>query len=202
MNLGPKINMFLLSWSDRQWSHLPVLKREIRRLLIKNAAPVNNSLDMINRTFASSAQTHARVLRQEWSQTHYWCWRSLTLMLVYSGRFMAEVLVEGLQNNPCSNPDLIVMSFIIPLLEYINCVVTRAEFKIRGRSTFLFFLLPHCSIIFIPHSIIKYEKQNSISFATVHNMSHLRSCSVLSLTGPVGSTLQIQLKLRHTWASL
>lgn len=171
MNLGPKINMFLLSWSDRQWSHLPVLKREIRRLLIKNAAPVNNSLDMINRTFASSAQTHARVLRQEWSQTHYWCWRSLTLMLVYSGRFMAEVLVEGLQNNPCSNPDLIVMSFIIPLLEYINCVVTRAEFKIRGRSTFLFFC-SHTAQSFSSHTPSSNMKSRTLSrlpqFITCH----------------------------------
>lgn len=138
MNLGPKINMFVLSWSDRQWSHLPMLEREIRRLLIKIAALVHNSLDMINRTFASSIQTRARILGQSVIRdpAHYWCWWSLTQKLENSGRFTVWVLEEGLQSNPSSNPDLIVMSCIILLLEYISCVVTRTEFMIRGQSTF------------------------------------------------------------------
>lgn len=51
---------------------------------------------------------------------------------------MVRVLVEGLQSNPLSNPDVIVMSFIILLFEYISHVVTRTEFVIRGQSNFQF----------------------------------------------------------------
>lgn len=160
----------------------PTLERKIRRLLIKNVAcPMHSSLDMINRTFASSAQTRARILGQSVIQdaAHYWCWRSLTQKLEYSGRFMVWVLVEGLRSNPSPNPDLIVMSFIILLLEYISCVVTRTEFTIRGQLTSLSFAFTPLSrpASHAPHQIWKAELY---LFATVHNMSHLQSCSMLS----------------------
>lgn len=89
---------------------------------------------------------------------------------------MVRVLVEGLQSNPSSNPDLIVMSFIILLLEYISCTVTRTEFMIRGQSTFLF-----SAFTLVPHrTLIKYEKQNCV-FSPQSVTCHISSLAVCYL---------------------
>lgn len=48
---GPKINMFVLSWRDRQWSHLAISEGK-ELILIKNAAAADDMLGIASRTFA------------------------------------------------------------------------------------------------------------------------------------------------------
>lgn len=102
-------------------------------------------------------------------------------MMEYCGRFMVRLLVEGLQSNSSSSPDLIVMSFIIRLLEYISCVVTRTEFMIREQLTFQLFSFPY-TLLSRSHQtlLIKYEKQNCI-FSPQFITCHISGCAVCYL---------------------
>lgn len=94
MNLGPKINMFLLSGSDRQWSHLPVLERQIRQLLIKKRSLRAQKPGHDNRDFRllRHTQKHIHTSPRINCDQKLERRRSLTQTAV-------RISVEGLQSN-------------------------------------------------------------------------------------------------------